>query len=207
MHVIQKAILELFGSSKNLPLKLRWIAREVGEEHPQKIKYHIQQLEKKGMLVVDHIDKKIVKCAQSAGSSFFVSLPIMGSANCGRATALAENSVEGFLKLSKTLLAKAQPRDLFVLRAVGDSMNDAYIGGRNIEDGDYLIVEKTEQVTNNGDCVVSIIDVYANVKNFFSQADEITLMSNSKGEYPPIIIHKNDPYQIAGTVIKVIKNS
>ena len=211
MHPIQKAILQLFGDSKAIHLKLRSIAREVGERHPQKIKYHLLQLEKLGMIAIDQDKKEILKIDTEVQGDVFVSLPIMGAANCGSATALAEDRVEGFLKMSRTLLPKTHAESLFVLRASGDSMNnlsDSRLEDKTIEDGDYIVIEKTDQAPNNKDIVVSIIDGYANVKRFFHQGDQIALISESKHEYPPIFIHGDDAdkYHVVGRVVKIIKN-
>lgn len=207
MHLTQKAILQLLANTKSIPLKLRWIGREVGEEHPQKIKYHLHQLEKMGAIAIDLDKKEIIKSSNNEESAF-ASLPIMGVANCGSATALAEDRIEGFMKISQGLLPKGSKK-LFVLRASGDSMNnlsDVRLESKTIDDGDYVVVEKTEDVSNR-DVVVSIIDGYANIKRFFHQGTDIALLSESKQELPPIFIHENDAdkYQIAGKVIKIIK--
>jgi SOS-response transcriptional repressor LexA len=207
MHPTQKAILRLLGNTKSIPLKLRWIGREVGEEHPQKIKYHIHQLEKIGAVAVDLDKKEIIKNTIYEDGAF-VTLPIMGTANCGGATALAEDRIEGFMKISKGLLPKSSKK-LFVLRASGDSMNNLSapnLENKTIDDGDYVVVEKTEEASNK-DIVVSIIDGYANIKKFFHQGTEIALLSESKRNLPPIFIHEDDAdkYQIAGKVVKIIK--
>lgn len=208
MHEIQKSILELFNKTDRIPLKLRWIARTVGEIHPQKIKYHLEQLEKIGLIYIDLEKKEILKSKINSKDSAFVSLPIMGEANCGSATALAENRIEGFLKMSRGLLPKSKADNLFVLRAIGDSMNKTTTkDGKNIEDGDYVIIEKIQEPANK-EIVVSIIDGCANIKKFFQKENQIALLSESTKKYPPIFIHEEDKdnYQIAGRVLSVIKN-
>src|SRR5262245_59658366 len=60
----------------------------------------------------------------------FIALPILGSASCGPADLLAEENIDGYLKVSATIV---EDRDgIFVLRAQGDSMNKADIDGKNI---------------------------------------------------------------------------
>jgi repressor LexA len=208
MHAIQKSILQLFDKTNKIPLKLRWLARAVGEEHPQKIKYHLEQLEKIGLLCIDLDRKEIIKVERNLKGGAFVSLPIMGEANCGNATALAEDKIEGFLKISKGLLPKSKTNNLFVLKAVGNSMNRAITKDKkNIENGDYVIVEKNQQPENN-EVIVSIIDGCANIKRFFHKDNQIALVSESTENYSPIFIHEEDSdnYQIAGKVLSVIKN-
>lgn len=208
MHPTQKAILQLFDKVDRISLKLRWIARSINEKHPQTIKYHLNQLEKLGLISIDLDKKEILKIKINATGSVFVSLPIMGEANCGTATALAENKIEGFLKISRGLLPKAKTDSLFVLRANGDSMNKTITkDGKNIENGDYIIVEKIQEPENK-ELVVSIIDGCANIKKFFHEENQIALISESTKDYPPIFIHEEDKdnYQVAGRVLSVIKN-
>ena len=208
MHSIQKAILQLLENTDRIPLRLRAIGRAVGVEHPQNIKYHLNILEKLGLIVIDFEKKEIIKNNSVDGISF-ISLPIMGTANCGRATYLAEDRVDGFMKISRKLLPNTS-KSLFILKASGESMNnlsEPRLENKSIDDGDYVVVEKTEDVSKN-DVVVSIIDGYANIKRYFRNGSEIALLSESKKELPPIFIHESDVenYQIAGKVIKIIKN-
>jgi repressor LexA len=100
---------------------------------------------------------------------------------------------------------------LIAVRAVGESLNKANIGGENIEDGDYVVVDCKQQ-PNNGDYVLSIIDGAANFKKFFKDDSkhEIRLVSESTQEIPPIILHDSDinssGYMVNGVVVRVIKN-
>lgn len=208
MHPIQQAILQLFNKTDKIPLKLRWIARTIGENHPQKIKYHLEQLEKLGLISIDLDNKEILKLKINTKESVFVSLPIMGEANCGTATALAENRIEGFLKISRGLLPKSKTNNLFVLKAVGESMNKTITkDNKNIENGDYVIIENVQRPENK-DIIVSIIDGCANIKRFLKKDNQIALISESTKKFSPIFIHKEDEdrYQVAGKVLSVIKN-
>ena len=54
-----------------------------------------------------------------------ISVPLVGSADCGPAELVAEENVEGYLKVSKRILNKMD--GVFALRAKGDSMNEAKI--------------------------------------------------------------------------------
>jgi repressor LexA len=144
--------------------------------------------------------------------SKLISLPIIGSANCGEAAVCAEQKVEGYLKVSLKILGdklKSKADDLFVLRAVGNSMNRANIQGKSIEEGDFVIVEKNQDTPANGDYVVSTIDGLANIKKFIfdQQNEQIILISESTLELPPIYIHQDDysSYMVCGKVVEVIK--
>lgn len=210
MHTTQQRILDI-ASVKNLAsLKLREIGEFVGEPHPQKIKHHLSHLLKKGLLKQNR-DKTVISPVSAIDQrDQFVSLPILGSANCGQATLLADEYPEGYLQVSKKLIPYFQPNEYFVLKAVGNSMNRATINGtKNINDGDYVVIDKKPKVSYQNKYVLSIINGMANIKKLLydSTNNQIVLISDSSQDYPPIYIHKDDlsGYMINGEVVDVIK--
>lgn len=208
LHEIQRKILKIAQTQDISKLSLREIGELIGEEHPQKIKHHLEQLRKKKLLALNG-PRNIVADIKGAiqASEAIINVPILGDANCGKATLLAEEDLKGYLPVSKTLLKKI--RGIFALKAVGDSMNKANIDGQAIEDGDYVIVDTTDKVPVSGAYVVSIIDRAVNIKRLYMDEEDerFVLMSESKKEYPPIFIHANDmsEYLINGKVLQVIK--
>jgi len=213
MHNTQEKILKILETRDLAGLSLREIGDLVGESgSAQKIKHHLEQLAVKGFVRIDKKNNKIekIKSGLSQNSSL-VSLPIMGSANCGEATIFADNHIEGYLKATKTVLGDLMDRvnNLFVLRAVGPSMNRADVGGNAIEDGDFVIVDKEQIIPHEGDYVVSVIDGVANIKKIYldGKNQQIVLVSESNQDLPPIYIHRDDldSYLIAGKVVRVMK--
>ncbi|MCD8527991.1 MAG: hypothetical protein LRY41_01515 [Candidatus Pacebacteria bacterium] len=205
MHPIQKKLLDLI-TMKNMSGKtLREIGYTVGEESPQKIKHHLTQLQKKGFIVYDSKNALIQKKERKSSlASPFVSIPIVGMANCGPATIFAEQNIENHLKVSSRMLPKTE--GIFAVRADGISMNRAKINDKTIDDGDYLIIDSTYLAPKNKDIVLSIIDEQANIKRFIRNEDgSIVLMSDSTRDFPPIYIHEDDEFFINGKVIDVIK--
>lgn len=69
------------------------------------------------------------------------SIPIIGTANCGHVTILAEENFEGFLKVSSKLMNRNNPSGLFAIKVDGYSMNGASIHGKQIDDGDFVIID------------------------------------------------------------------
>ena len=204
MHYIQEKLLEIIEKKNLSSLTLRDIGEMVGENSPQKIKHHLSQLEKKGFIRVDNKKKKIEKI-QKNKKGFFISVPIVGMANCGPATIFANENIEGFLKMSARLLKKKN--NIFAVRAQGLSMNNAKIDGNTIEDGDYLIVDSSNTAPSNGDVVLSIIDDMANIKKYIfdEENNQVILVSDSTREFPPIYIHEDDNFIVNGKVVQVIK--
>ncbi|MDP2684475.1 MAG: S24 family peptidase [bacterium] len=206
MHPTQKKILEL-STVRNLgELKLREIGELANEPHPQKIKHHLKQLEKRGLLKIVK-DKHLIENIKYVSSNLKLrSIPIYGCANCGEAVIFGDEHLEGYLKVSQKLV-KSNSEKLFAIKAVGDSMNRANIHGQSIEDGDYVLVDGSQNNPQDQSYVLSIIDGLANIKKFKRNGDQIILASESGQDYPPIIIHKDDldSYMINGEVVQVIK--
>ncbi len=212
MHSIQQKLLTLIEKSSLSGLTLREIGAKVGEpESPQKIKHHLDQLAAKGFIVIDKNNNTIEKMVHQNSKGNVISLPIMGSANCVEATFFADGHVEGYLQVTKKILGDLSNRvkDLFVLQAVGQSMNRADVEGDGIENGDYVIVDKKLVSPQDGQYVVSIINGVANIKKIFidKKKSQIVLLSESSQNIPPIYIHQDDvdAYLIAGQVVKIMK--
>lgn len=204
MHIIQEKLLKELNRKNLSGMTLREIGSLVGEKSAQKIKHHLTQLSKRGFITYNSVKKEIKK-GQKISKEGFVSLPIVGAANCGPATIFAEENITGYLKVSKKLALRGGK--LFVLRAEGDSMNRANINRKNIEDGDFVVVDAEQKSPEPGQYIVSIIDEMANVKKFMPdpQNKRIVLKSESSKEYLPIFIHEDDKYEVSGRVVGVIK--
>jgi len=209
MHKIQQNILEL-SKTKNLgQMTLREIGELIGEKFPQKIKHHLNQLEKKGFLKIAKHTNTILRTEPGKiAKTSLLSIPILGTADCGPATFYADTNFEGYLKISKDLLP-AKKDGLFAVKARGTSMNLANINGKNIEDDDYIIVDGSDLIPETNKYVLSVIDGAANVKKMIMEDNRIVLMSESYEDFPPIVIHSEDEesynYVINGRVVDVVK--
>ena len=210
MHEIQRKLLELCSNCEQLPLSFREIGRRVDVNHPQKVKHHLNQLVKKNLIEIDE-QKKIIKLGKAGiiKNTKMFSIPILGLADCGPATAFADEYIEGYLKVSTSVVKKK--KNLFCVKAKGDSMNMANIDGKSIEEGDFVIIDSENRNPKSGDYVLSVIDGCANIKRF--ARDRVNncyvLLSESTKNYPPIFIDEEDfnSYMINGEVVKIIKKT
>jgi len=206
MHQIQESLLQIIRRENLGSLTLREIAERIGETFPQKIKHHLDQLEKKGFIIQDR-QKNIIKFIDhmKKKASSLISVPIVGAANCGPATIFATENVESYLKISPTLLKRH--KNIFAIKAQGLSMNKALIDGKRIEDGDYLIIDSDDIYPQNGDIILSVIDSMANVKRYVwdEENEQVVLVSDSTHDIPPIYIHSDDQFIINGKVVQIIK--
>jgi len=205
MHKLQEKILKL-AQEKNLgQYTLREIGVFIGERSPQKVKHHLQQLEKKGLIRIDKVKGLIEKSKQGwvegllKKAKLFV-IPILGTASASPASIFAEENIEGYLKVSGTLIQRVSKTKLFALRVDGPSMNRIKINEKSIEDGDFVIINAEDKDPRDGDIVLSIIDSMANIKKFYrdKKNHQIVLMSESTYDFPPIYIHEDDDYLING---------
>lgn len=206
MHNIQEKLLKLVDEKNIGNLTLRQIGELIGENLPQKVKHHLSQLERKGFILIDKNNKKIGRISNKAGGGgIFISVPIIGSANCGPANIYADQNIEGYLKISKRLIPNK--KSVFAIKAEGNSMNKANIYSKNIESGDYVIIDSENTSPHDGDYIISIIDGMANIKKYRldKKNSRIVLLSESTQEYDPIFIHEDDDFRINGKVVSVIK--
>lgn len=208
MHPLQEELLELSKIHNLKEFSFRKIGRDLlkHEEHPQKIKHHLDQLRSKGFLKEEGGRLKPAREGMDRVMNLLL-IPIYGSVSCGIATAIAEQTIEGYLRVSPNTVSKH--KGLFALRASGPSMNRANINGLAVEEGDYVIVDKLDREAENGEYIVSIMDGCANLKKFArdESTGRVFLLSESDLELPPIIIDAQDEYDylVAGKVIDVIK--
>ena len=208
MNLTDQKILDLSHEINLEKLSLRQIGTRIGGVHPQTVKNSIVKLKELGL--IDRSKRsgfvKEMKDKESTESMLY-KIPILGSANCGVATLLAEENFQGFLRISNSILRKRE--NLFALVASGDSMDRASIGGDAIEDGDYVIIDANDKNPRNNDYVLSVIDGSANIKKFVQDKSSgiISLVSESSNDYPPIFIHEEDSpyYYVNGKVVRVIK--
>lgn len=212
MHLIQKQLIDLIATNPNFgKLSLRSIAKEVGAEgKPQTAKYHLQELEKAGFIQMnlkEGIIKLVKKGANLSSKSPIFSIPVVGSANCGLPTIFAEQNIENFLKVSSSMLPKKKS-GLFALIADGDSMNMANIHGKNIESGDFVLVDSEDKVYKDKDIVVAVVDGLATIKELHRDLknNRIVLKALSTKKYLPIYLGGDDDFIINGKVVGIIKS-
>ena len=210
MHPTQQKLLSYLENNDSSGKTLRQIAIDIGEkQQPQLIKHHLDQLIKKGFLRVQNGSYKLVEpFTASSSNQSLISIPILGTANCGPAELFAAENLQGYIKISRSLVPSNHK--LFAMRTVGSSMNAASISGDSISEGDYVIVDPDDKDIRDGNYVLSIIDGLANIKRFFRDevSKEIILRSESSAEAPPIVIDPDEvEYMVNGKVIRVIKQA
>lgn len=175
--------------------------------------YYIKKLQKEGYLEkisnqprsINLNSNEVIRTIVPKKIESF-SVPVLGSANAGPATIFAEANISGYLKVSRNDLNRKD--GVFALRVEGDSMNKAKIDGKNLVEGDFVLIDSEYKNPKNGDYVLSIIDGCANLKKFERdiKTGAVRLLSESKNpKHKPIYVSSEDDFMVNGRIISVFK--
>lgn len=175
--------------------------------------YYIKKLQKEGYLEkvsnqprsINLNSNEVIRTIVPKKIESF-SVPVFGSANAGPATIFAEANINGYLKVSRNDLNRKD--GVFALRVEGDSMNKAKIDGKNLVEGDFVLIDSEYKNPKNGDYVLSVIDDCANLKKFEkdTKTGAIRLLSESKNpKHKPIYVSSEDDFMVNGRIISVVK--
>ena len=155
-------------------------------------------------LVIDRlIDAELIKKigrqlvlmgVPSSTSISTVEVPLIGAVTCGT-PALAEENIQTYIPVSTALAKKGSK--YFILRAIGDSMNQA-----GINSGELLLIRQ-QDTAQDGEKVVALINDEATVK-IFERANGVVVLrpKSSNKTYKPIIL--TDNCIIQGVVVAVL---
>lgn len=194
----QKEILEFLNtymSENGHAPTLVEIAKHLGVRSLATVHEHLQALQKKGLIkrsggvkrTIELVEKKIGQIVQG------IEIPLLGFIAAG-------SPIEPYTDPTATFMVTpnmvAPNKSSYVLVVKGESMIDD-----GILDGDYVVVEQTNQA-NNGDIVVAMMDNgVVTLKRFFREKDRIRLQPANASMQP--IYSKN--VTIQGRVVSVIR--
>ncbi len=196
---------------KENPIKkgdFRRIGSLIGESHPFKISYHINRLIKNNFI---YTNKDGLLCATILGqdNNRLFSIPVLGEASCGIPNIFAEINFAGYIQVSKKLLEDIDDiKNIVAVKAFGNSMNKAIIGGKNVEEGDYVLVDLSK-TKGSQKYVLAVHNGCAVIKRLYKNEKEhiYSLVSESTEKHPPIFINPDeaDDTFVNGYVLDVIK--
>lgn len=145
------------------------IAKELGVRSLATVHEHLQALERKGLIKrsaglvrsIELVEKKIGQVVRG------IDLPLMGFIAAGSPIEPYTDPNASFT-VSPNLVP--QNKKSYVLQVKGESMKDD-----GILDGDFVVIEETNQA-RNGDIVVAMIDNgVVTLKRFFKESDRVRL--------------------------------
>lgn len=183
--------IQKYGSSPTL----QEIADSIGVSSLATVHEHLQALVKKRVIKryegavrgIELLDKKLGRVTKG------IELPIKGMIAAGRPI-MPMTDPDATLKVSATMLSGK--KRAYVLQVSGDSMIE-----EGILDGDYVVIEKHEEV-RDGDIVVALLENgLATLKKFFKEATRIRLEPANSSMKP--IYAKNVTLQ--GKVVGLVR--
>lgn len=190
-----KTIRNYLAHNGKMP-SVRDLMKEMGYKYPRSASFLINQLVEKEAL--RKINKKIqLPDNKKRRNITTVNVPLVGSVSCGKPIESEEN-IEAYIPIS-TEFAKPGHK-YFLLRADGDSMNEA-----GINDGDYILARQQIDA-DNGEQVVALVDNESTVKELHRDKGFVSLVPRSSNpKHKPIILDTDTSIQ--GVVVKSIPKS
>ena len=165
---------------------------------PRAVTQYLEALERRGLIERRRYEVRGIRFVDDLGMEKTVNIPVIASAGCDNVSVYAFRNFGDYICVAASLLAGVKKDNVACVKAIGDSMIDA-----GIKEGDYVLVEVTESVTEN-DLVVAILDSFAIIKKIeFANNAVILRPVSSNPQYKPIILNKN--FRIFGKVIDVIR--
>ena len=160
---------------------------------------YLEALEKKGFILRDKYSRRgIVLIKKEVYTKPNTThLAVLGYAGCDNQSILANPIYDEYISVSNEIL-KNKKGKVIAIMAVGGSMTAA-----GIDNGDIVLVEKTEQI-NNDDRVLAVIDETAVIKKIIFTENSVILNPDSKEDgHKPIVMHRD--FKVVGKVVEVIK--
>lgn len=166
---------------------------------PRAATQYLESLERKGLIERHRYERRGIRLVGAHSRiPMTVQIPVFGSAGCDNMAVFAHRNLGDYICIATELLQGRKKDNVVCIKAIGDSMLDA-----GIKEGDHVLVEVTEDVTEN-DLVVAIVDSFAVIKKLeFANNAVILRPVSGDPQYKPIILKRD--FRIFGKVIDVIR--
>ena len=194
-------------TSKGYPPSIREIGEAVGISSTSVVTYYLKQLAEMGLIERDAKFSRAVRLTEPINRDL-LKVPILGQIAAGLPLLVPEtgvtyvaNEING-VDVARSLLPRNEKgAQLFALKVQGESMVDAMIN-----DGDIVILKSTIDA-RNGEMVAIWLPNRdeTTLKYFYKEKDQYRLQP-ANPTMKPIFIDKNEPLEIKGKVVMVIRN-
>ncbi len=180
-------------------LSLRAIGTEI-DLAANTVLYHIRKLEHDGFIIRDS-NGRVIRVNSPDANSAIAFLPLLGNAYCGQPlNEIVENHITQMIPVPLRILGRNSKKQLYLVRAVGDSMVP------KIDDGDLIIMEENPAPQSGSIVVARIADGFT-VK-IFKETDSQYILKPYNPKYEPFVFNKdqvNQTFNIDGVAIGVFK--
>ncbi|MBI4185586.1 transcriptional repressor LexA [Candidatus Berkelbacteria bacterium] len=188
----QKVVLEYVRSyieDHDYAPSYREIADSLGLRSVATVAEHVTTLQNKGHLEKDPLEARSLQLTPRWDERVFA-IPLEGSIAAG--SPIAAIRTHETIDIPRSMMAS----NVFALKVSGDSMIDD-----GILDGDYVVIQRTEQ-PRNGDIVVALLEEEnVTLKRYYKEKDRICLKPANRN-YAPIYTNH---VEIQGRVLGVIR--
>ena len=196
-------------TSMGYPPSIREIGEAVGITSTSVVTYYLKQLSEMGLIERDAKFSRAVRLTDPV-SRELVKIPILGPIAAGEPMLVPAPGVNYIgignemdaVDVARSLLPSGEKgSELFALKVKGESMIDAMIS-----DGDIVIMKPTIKA-DNGDMVAIWLPNRdeTTLKYFYKEKDQYRLQP-ANPTMQPILIDKNEPLEIKGKVVMVIRS-
>jgi repressor LexA len=210
-HVKVLDFMVNYQNDNGRPPSIREIGERVKISSTSVVNYYLDQLMKMGYLKRDtrvsrglRLTNKVNEVIQMVTDTLHV--PILGPIAAGPLMLVPEPGIDymndkeyNAVEIARSLLPnKEKGNDLYALEVKGDSMIDAMIN-----DGDIVVMKPAQEARNGEMVAVRVNDEYT-LKYFYKEKDRYRLQP-ANPTMRPIFLKKNDPLEINGKVVMVIR--
>jgi repressor LexA len=210
-HVKVLEFMTNYQGENGRPPSIREIGEKVKISSTSVVNYYLDQLMKMGYLKRDTRVSRGLRLTNKANEvvpivTDMLRVPILGPIAAGPLMLVPEPGIDymndkeyNAVEIARSLLPnKEKGNDLYALEVKGDSMIDAMIN-----DGD-IVVMKPAQEARNGEMVAVRVDNEYTLKYFYKEKDRYRLQP-ANPTMRPIFLKKNEPLEINGKVVMVIR--
>ncbi len=210
-HVKVLEFMANYQNDNGRPPSIREIGEKVKISSTSVVNYYLDQLKKMGYLERDIRVSRGLRLTDKVNEIIDIltdtlRIPILGPIAAGPLMLVPDPSVDYMnekefraVEIARSLLpSKEKGRDLYALEVKGDSMIDAMIN-----DGDIVVMKPAQEARNGEMVAVRVNDEYT-LKYFYKEKDRFRLQP-ANPTMKPIFLKKNDPLEINGRVVMVIR--
>jgi repressor LexA len=210
-HIKVLEFMSNYQGENGRPPSIREIGEKVKISSTSVVNYYLDQLMKMGYLKRDtrvsrglRLTNKVNEVIQLVTETLHI--PILGPIAAGPLLLVPEPGIDymndkeyNAVEIARSLLpSKEKGNDLYALEVKGDSMIDAMIN-----DGDIVVMKPAQEARNGEMVAVRVNDEYT-LKYFYKEKDRFRLQP-ANPTMKPIFLKKNDPLEINGKVVMVIR--
>lgn len=199
--------IESYQRKYKHPPSIREIGENCGISSTSVVNYYLDQLEKTGHIERDRKISRGVRLSGPSPLGDLLRVPIVGRIQAGEPIPVPASdfnyfNTEDSVDIAMSLMPAREKsnKHLFALEVRGDSMVDAMVN-----DGDIVIMKAAQEARNGEMVAVWLPNRNETTLKFFYKEKDRYRLQPANPTMKPIFINKNDPLEIKGKVVMVIR--